>query len=532
MNYRNLDSFCLEETLADICDEFPGTCHRREMMVQIEVQGQKILAEVDTAAHSLWVNSNWFSEFVQSKIDPDVGEVKAADQSIMHSYGSSYMTFNLWNAVFKNYPVRLLNGLKAKVLIGRSFWIRCGLRMDLEKGIGSIRIGDKRLSGPIFFQKETRVDEHVSAIEEEREIDDAIKTMNLSSFSGSKSEQEKLRSLLWKKRGIFKGVGSIKGITHRIKLKEGAQPVNLPMRRRSPAQRKAEETEVKKLVEMKVLEPSTSPWGTLNVFVLKKDKKTLRTTSDFRRLNELTESDVYPMEDMKATIDWLSSKKIYSVFDLKDGFFQVELAVESRPLTAVRTVLGLFQYTRLPMGLKNSPATFQRVVNEVLGDLKGQNVWCYMDDASVGSMNTEDHLKDLETVLTRFEDAGVKLKFSKCEFGTREATVLGHTITRNGIMPSEDHLKAIRNLKEPKNGSELLRFLGLVNFFGDFVENFANRAMPLYDLLKGSGIKKKKGKRTLVKIPDFEKKWGSDQKEAWLDLKGDLSNPKVLASPG
>ncbi len=128
----------------------------------------------------------------------------------------------------------------------------------------------------------------------------------------------------------------------------------------------------------------------------------------------MTETDVYPMEDMKTTLDWLSSKKLYSTLDLKDGFFQVPLEEDSRPLTAIRTVCGLFQYTRLPQGLKNSPATFQRIVNEILGDLKGQCVWSYMDDASVGSETAENHLRELSLVLARLEDAGVKLNFSKC----------------------------------------------------------------------------------------------------------------------
>ncbi len=131
--------------------------------------------------------------------------------------------------------------------------------------------------------------------------------MDLSSFSTKKELQEALRSLSWEKRNIFKGVGSIKNISHKIKLIEGSEPIFLPLRRRTPAEQEFERKEVKKLVERGILEPSTSPWGTLNVFVPKKDG-TLRTTSDFRRLNAMTETDVYPMEDMKTTLDWLLAK--------------------------------------------------------------------------------------------------------------------------------------------------------------------------------------------------------------------------------
>jgi hypothetical protein len=99
------------------------------------------------------------------------------------------------------------------------------------------------------------------------------------------------------------------------------------------------------------MEPSVSPWAAANVFVPKR-KGGLRTTTDFRQLNAMTFSDTYPMEDVRTTLDWLSGETILSTFDLKDGFVQIVLAEESRPLTAVRTVLGLVQYRRLPQGLK------------------------------------------------------------------------------------------------------------------------------------------------------------------------------------
>ncbi len=97
------------------------------------------------------------------------------------------------------------------------------------------------------------------------------------------------------------------------------------------------------------------------------------------------------MESVRDTLDWLANKKIFSTFDLKDVFFQVELEDESKPLTVIRTVLGLLQYTRLPQGLKNSPGTFQRIVNTILGDRKGRDVMAFMDDTSVGTETEVEH---------------------------------------------------------------------------------------------------------------------------------------------
>jgi Reverse transcriptase (RNA-dependent DNA polymerase) len=140
----------------------------------------------------------------------------------------------------------------------------------------------------------------------------------------------------------------------------------------------------------------------------------------------MTVSDTYPMENVRTTLDWLSGKKIFSTFDLKDGFFQIVLAEGSRPLTAVRTVMGLVQYRRLPQGLKNSPATFQRIVNQTLGDLKGDTVSGFVDDISLGTETVGEHLMVLRKVLSRIRKSGMKLKLSKCSFGKRSVEVLGH----------------------------------------------------------------------------------------------------------
>jgi hypothetical protein len=220
----------------------------------------------------------------------------------------------------------------------------------------------------------------------------------------------------------------------------------------------------------------------------------------------MTVSDTYPMENVRTTLDWLSGKKIFSTFDLKDGFFQIVLAEGSRPLTAVRTVMGLVQYRRLPQGLKNSPATFQRIVNQTLGDLKGDTVSGFVDDISVGTETVGEHLMVLRKVLSRIRKNGMKLKLSKCSFGKRSVEVLGHEVTSLVIRPSAGHLEAIRRLQEPQNGRGLMRFVGLANYFAEFVENFAKRAKPLYDVLSGCAVNKEKAKNLPVYVPEFEKR--------------------------
>jgi Reverse transcriptase (RNA-dependent DNA polymerase) len=145
------------------------------------------------------------------------------------------------------------------------------------------------------------------------------------------------------------------------------------------------------------------------------------------------------MEDVSGTLDWLKGKRIFSKLDLKNGFFQVMLAKESLPLTAVRTVMGLMQYRKLTQGLKNSTAYFERIVNATLGDLKGDTVSGFLDDLSFRTMTVKEHLRVLREVLSRVHKNGMKVKFSKCHFAKRAVEVLVHELTCLGIRPSAGH---------------------------------------------------------------------------------------------
>jgi len=416
------------------------------------------------------------------------------------------------------------------MLIGRKFWLKHQLKMDLFNSRGTLLVNGEFISGSIGLDKQNPRLELVRALIEDADVDGVIRDLDLSEFHDDGKLQAALREILWYHRHIFKGVGCVNGYEHKIRLKEGAEPVAIPIRRRSPAEEAAEKEMVLKLVGQGVLEKAESPWAAVNVFVAKKDGGT-RATSDFRAVNDRIVSDTYPMEAVRETLDWLSSKKVFSTFDLKDGYFQVKLAEESRAITAIRTVLGLYQYCRLPMGMKNSSAAFQRIVNLVLGDLKGRSVWAYMDDGSVGTITAEEHLKELDTVLSKMEKGGMKLKLTKCKFGVRRVEMLGHQVIPEGLLPSEGHVSAIKKLREPQNGTQLLRFIGLATYFADFIGGFAERMRPLNELLKGSGFNKKKYRGQTFHINDWELKWGDKQRDAWQDVRGELSNPVILAAP-
>ena len=209
----------------------------------------------------------------------------------------------------------------------------------------------------------------------------------------------------------------------------------------------------------------------------------------------------------------------------------MELDPSSKECTAIRTVIGLLQFTRLPQELKSSPGTFQRILNMILGNRKSRDVLAFMDDTSIGTATENKHLKSLAFVLDLLYENGVRLKLSKCEFGVRRAEILGHVVDENGLRPSDKHVEAIRALGESRSGDELMRLLGLVNYFADFVDHFAEMAAPLYEVLKGTGFSEKRRHGKRLVILDWKDRWGKPQRMAWQELKSELSNPEVLAAP-
>jgi len=498
--------------------------------VRFDVNGTEVrkVAVVDTGAFSIWMDKTMFKSLNGTLIE-DGCAAFGADGKKLDIAGKGYIDFSIWGCKMSQEPIRVMRKLASGLLFGRRFWMRYMFKMDLETMKGCIMVGSTRYEGSL--RRKYIEDEEIRAVIEDADVDAEIRGMDLTQFHSTTEMQERLRGVIWKHRMIFKEVGCIKGYKHEIKLVKGAEPVVVPIRRRSPAEQAVEEKMMDKLLQKGIVEHSESEWAANNVFVPKRDGS-MRCTTDFRALNSRTVSDQYPMESVRETLDWLASKKVFTAFDLKDGYFQVQLDESSKPYTAVRTVKGLLQYTRLPQGLKNSPAVFQRLVNLVLGKYKGRSVWAFMDDGNIGTIDEESHLEELDEILTCMWNAGMRLKISKCRFGVQEVEVLGHRVTANGLKPSETHITAIRNLKEPQTLTELLRFLGLVNYFATFLPNFTNRAKPLYDVLKDSGCnRKKRWRNDSHNIIDWDKKWGDKQRNAWQDLKEGLCDPNELASP-
>ena len=311
-----------------------------------------------------------------------------------------------------------------------------------------------------------------------------LDSLDLNADGLSSDHTSKLRDLLLEYSDVFssKYPGATDQVTHHIDT-GGNKPVNSAPYRVSPTERAIIDSEISRMLEDNIIEPSKSPWASPVVLISKKDG-TVRFCIDYRKLNLLTAKDVYPLPRMDDSLAALSGGKFFSTMDLISGYHQIPMDPQSKEKTAFITGGGLYQYRCMPFGLTNSPATFQRFMDAVLAGYKWKFLFVYMDDICVFSSDFNNHLDDLKLVLERLRESRLKLKPSKCHFGQTKIKFLGHVITDAGILPDPDKVKAINSIPAPTNVTKLQSFLGLVGYYRKFIPNFANTARPLYNLTR------------------------------------------------
>ena len=245
---------------------------------------------------------------------------------------------------------------------------------------------------------------------------------------------------------------------------------------------------IQEMLDGGAIRPSNSPWCNAVVLVRKKDS-TLRFCIDFRRLNDRTEKDSFPMPKMIDTMETMVGAKIFSTMDLKSGFWQVKMAEESRPYTAFTVgSLGVYEFLRMPFGLCNAPATFQRLMQNCLGELNLMYALIYLDDVVVFSDTEAEHVERLAAVFERFQEHGLKLKPSKCNFFRKEIDYLGHKVSADGMKPGTENLEGIAEMAPPTTATGIRRFLGATGFYRRFIKGYAKIAQPLNDLISDENV--------------------------------------------
>lgn len=342
----------------------------------------------------------------------------------------------------------------------------------------------------------------------------------------SKEQRDALGGLLQEYEDVFSSgsqdFGHTTTVTHEIPLIDPT-PFRMPYRRIHPKDFKEVQEHLKELQEAGVIRPSKSPFASPIVVVRKKDGH-IRMCVDFRKLNSRTTRDAYPIPRIEESLDALGKAKYFSSLDLMSGYLQVEVVGGDQPKTAFTTPMGLFEYTRMPFGLMNAPATFQRLMNTVLGDLNLSEVLIYLDDVIVFSDSIEEHVARLKHVFHRLRKHGLKLKPSKCHLLLEQVKYLGHVVSKEGIQTDPDKIEAVKTWPVPKTSRDVRSFLGFTGYYRRFIAKYAVIARPLFELIGGKP-KAKKGSSA----GSFQ--WTNDCERAFLELKERLITTPVLAYP-
>ncbi|TPP57169.1 Retrovirus Pol polyprotein from transposon 17.6 [Fasciola gigantica] len=268
------------------------------------------------------------------------------------------------------------------------------------------------------------------------------------------------------------------------------------------------------MLERKIIQPSQSPWASPIVLTKKKDGSP-RLCVDYRRLNDITKRDSFPLPGIDQTLDALGGAEFFSTLDLAAGYWQVEVHPEDRCKTAFVIPSGLYEFQTMPFGLANAPATFQRLMNIALRGLVPGKCLVYLDDIIVHSRNLDEHQANLREVFSRFRNLGLKLKPSKCHLLQREVIFLGHMISEDGVRCDPSKTEQVRSWPVPTSTDEDRSFLGLASYYRRFVANFTKMAKPLTTLLR--------------KQTQFV--WSEKENHAFEDLRSKFCTAPILAYP-
>ena len=366
-----------------------------------------------------------------------------------------------------------------------------------------------------IVNKMSDVDEDIT---EEVEIPEHLVDLFEASIKELPVEQHaKVARLLMEYQDVFStgdgDLGRTGVVKHRIETRNA--PPNRQKARRMPPILQAEtDRQIKDMLDRGIIEPSKSPWASPIVLVTKKDGSK-RFCADYRMLNDLTVKDSYPIPRIEESLDSLAGAKWFSTLDLASGYWQVELDEAAKEKSAFVVRSGLYQWTVMPFGLCNAPATFERLMENIMRGLQWESLLVYLDDLIVFGKTIDEEIERLRVVFQRLRQANLKLKPKKCVLFQRKVLYLGHIVTAEGIATDPEKIRVIEEWGTPTSVHDVRSFLGLASYYRRFVKGFCDIARPLYNLTK---------KKVAFK-------WTEQSECAFKELKKCLITSPILAYP-
>lgn len=455
--------------------------------LNVKIFGVSFRGLLDSGASRTILGAEGFEKFKHFglKLHPsDVKSCGVADGSQCPVIGSFSVPFCLENRVAL-VEVLVMPSLPHSLILGIDFWKKLGVVPDFRHGHWE------------FTSCPTDV---------------ALCSLTDGSHLSS-TQSRQLDSFL---ADLFSQRPEMLGCTDMVShvIKTSAEPVKQRFYPISPALQKHVYAELDDMLSKGVVEPSTSPWASPIVMVKKPDGS-YRFCVDYRKLNRVTERDAYPLPLISNILDKLRDAKYLSSLDIKNAYWQVPMAPECKPYTAFTVPgRGLFQFRRMPFGLHNAPATWQRLIDRVLSHME-QYVFVYLDDIVVVTQTFEKHLEVLREVFDRLRGAGLTVRRDKCQFCRPELKFLGYVVDASGLHCDPDKVVAILNIPTPKNVTEVRRFLGITSWYRRFIPDCATLLAPITKLLR-------KGNRFA---------WSEECETAFRVVKEHLVSSPVISCP-
>lgn len=503
-----------------------GMSHDRRPRKQITIAEGTFTAVLDTGATTCYVNGRVRNHLKSKAIEPTSIKVvtrlanglDTSTDEVYHlhiSLGEKKICQNLL----------VLNGMKEEAILGIDALEKFGFQL-VENGMKTpstcvLDMKEREIAELANWSSwETRGDEIIKVISREESLQNIFPIVECCSSVKATSElstvqNQQLQEML---NAEFKKFENIKECTHlvehKIKMKTD-EPIRLKYSPKNPTMRRVISDQVDDLLQKNLIEPSASAYCSPVVLVKKKDGS-WRMCIDYRKINDQSERDAYPIPHIPNTLNRLKRAKFVTALDLKNGYWQIPIHAASRQYTAfIVPGRGLFQWRVMPFGLHSAPATFQRFLDLLITQNFEDYAVAYLDDIIVFSESFEDHVIHLQSVLSKLAEANLQINKEKSTFCQKSLKYLGHIVGEGGIRTDPEKVKAIEELPPPQDVSGVRRIVGMAGWYGAFIPNFTEVIAPLNELLS------KKATFT----------WGERQQEAFQKLKDKLKTSPILSCP-
>ena len=448
---------------------------------RLTIFGKVVVALLDSGATDSCIGGDLARDIVaQRKFRKCFTTVRTADGMRQQVVGSISI-FISFNGHEHSMSFVIVPTIEEDMICGMDFWNKFGL--DITENLGSALV--------------------------------QVCTISTLTISLTPLQQQKLKAAISAFPSFEKeGLGLTTWVEHEIDTGD-AKPIKQRYYPISPAREKLLCAELDRMLKLGVIEEAGySPWSSPGVLVVKPEKN--RFCLDSRLLNEVTIKDAYPMPSLDGIIARLPPVHFISKIDLKDAFWQVPLAESSRPKTAF-TVPNrpLYQFTRMPFGLCNSPQTLCRLMDKVVPYGMKTHVFVYLDDLLILSTTFDEHVVHLTEVASQLRKAGLTINVGKSHFALKEVKYLGYIVGEGTLKVDPEKVRAITEFPVPKSTRQLRQILGMLGWYRRFIHDYSTLTAPLTDLL--------------CKNKNFA--WNPEADKAFNLLKEKLSSAPLLVHP-